>query len=83
MKIKEAILKMLKYRNISQSRMAEKMGYAFPSAIGQMLQRGNVTAKVLARMAEEADFELVLQPKRAAGRRPEGQIVIDAEDEQK
>lgn len=82
MTLKNAILEMLEYRKTSQVVISEKMGYKYPSAIGQMLKRGNVTVSVLSKMADLMDYEVVLQPKRITGKRPEGQIVIDRSEEQ-
>lgn len=76
MTIKEAIKSLLKYKKTTQSALADKMGYASPSGIGQMLQRGNLTVETLIKICDLLDYEVSIQPKRG-GRRPEGQFIID------
>jgi len=80
--IKETIKALLKYKKTTQTALAEKMGYAHPSAIGQILQRGNVTVETLVKICDLLDYEVTIQPKRG-GRRPEGQFIITAKEEEK
>ena len=79
--IKNAIKEIINTNNKSQSWLSEKMGYANPSGIGQMLQRGQITLSTLLRICEVFDYELTIQPKRTAGVRPKGQIIIDSGEE--
>lgn len=81
MTIKEAIKSLLKYKKTTQSALADKMGYASPSGIGQMLQRGNLTVETLVKICDLLDYEVTIQPKRG-GRRPEGQFIIEGSSEE-
>ena len=82
MTIRETIKALLKYKKITQTALAEKMGYASQSGIGQILQRGNMTVETLIKICDLLDYEVTIQPKRA-GRRPEGQFIITLEKEDK
>ena len=74
---KDAIITLLSDNKKSQVWLAEKMGYARPSGVSQMLQRGNITVDTLLRICDLLDYEITIQPKRRVGARPQGQIVID------
>ncbi len=81
MTTKEAIKSLLAYKKTTQTALAEKMGYASPSGIGQMLQRGNLTVETLVKICALLDYEVTIQPKRG-GRRPEGQFIIEGSSEE-
>ncbi len=76
--LNDAIRTLLSDNNKNQGWLAEKMGYAKPSGISQMLMRGNTTVDTLIRICDTMDYEITIQPKRKAGSRPQGQIIIDA-----
>ena len=79
--VSAAIKKLLKENGKSQAWMAERMGYAHQSGMGQMLNRGTgVTVITLCRICDIMGYEVTIQPRRA-GKRPEGQIVIDLDEE--
>jgi transcriptional regulator with XRE-family HTH domain len=80
MTIRETIKTLLKYKKTTQTALAEKMGYANQSGIGQILQRGNMTVETLIRICDSLDYEVTIQPKRG-GRRPEGQFIMTLERE--
>lgn len=77
MNMKDTIKRMLKDNNKSQAWLAEKLNYAGTNAINNKLSRGNMKVSDLYRTCEALDYELTIQPKRRAGARPSGQIVID------
>lgn len=77
---KEAIESLLKENKKTKTWLSEKMGYSFPSAVGQMLTRGNVTVDTLYQICELFDYEITIQPKRRAGARPNGQITIEGKE---
>lgn len=78
MDIKNAIKTLLKDNNKTQTWLADKMGYADPSGIAQTLQRNAITLDTLSRICDIMDYEISIQPKRRAGSRPQGQIVIES-----
>lgn len=77
MQQREAIEELLRQTGKSKGWLAEKMGYARPNAISQMLMRNNITVDTLYKICEILDYEITIQPKRRAGARPNGQIVIE------
>ena len=74
---KKAITALLEDNNKSQAWLAEKLGYAHQSGISRLLERGNLTMDNLLRICESVEYEVTIQPKRRAGSRPQGQLVID------
>lgn len=80
--IKDAILQLLKDNNKSQVWLAEKMEYSSQGGISSMLRRGNLNVETLYRICEFLDYEITIQPKRRAGARPAGQILIEGKGEQ-
>lgn len=83
MKQREAIEQLLQDNNRNKAWLSDKMGYARPNAISQMLMRGNVTVDTLFQICELLDYEITIQPKRRAGSRPNGQIVIEGKERDK
>lgn len=80
---KEAIEKLLKDNNKTKSWLAEKMGYALPTGVTNMLARGNVNLNTLYKICELLDYEITIQPKRKSGVRPNGQIIIEGKEQEK
>lgn len=80
MKLTEAIEKLLKDNNKNKTWLSEKLGYARPNGVSQMLARGNITVDTLFRICESLDYEITIQPSRRAGARPSGQIVIEGKE---
>lgn len=79
---KETIEKLLKDNNKTKSWLAEKLGYALPTGVTNMLARGNITVDTLIKICNLLDYEVSIQPKRRAGSRPQGQIVIERSGEE-
>lgn len=71
-----AIKALIKDNGKSQVWLAEKMGYTHQSAIHNILMRGNLTVDTLYDICELFEYEVTIQPKRRAGARPAGQIVL-------
>lgn len=83
MQQKDAIEKLLKDNNKTKGWLAEKLGYALPTGVYNMLARGNVNLNTLCRICELLDYEITIQPKRKSGPRPSGQIVLEGGKEEK
>lgn len=79
---KETIEKLLKDNNKTKSWLAEKLGYALPTGVTNMLARGNITVDTLIKICDLLDYEVSIQPKRRAGTRPQGQIVIERSEKE-
>lgn len=77
MLIKDAIKTMLKDSNKTQAWLAERLGYTSGNAISNKIQRSDLRLSDLCRMCDELGYEVTVQPRRRAGARPVGQIVID------
>ena len=78
MELKDAMRQLLKDNNKTQTWLAEKMGYSTPSAIAMIVQRNNINLDTLQQICDIMDYEISIQPKRRAGSRPQGQIVIES-----
>lgn len=79
MLIKEAIKILLKDNNKTQTWLSDRMGYNKPTAIANMLSRGNLTLDTLFTICEILGYEVTIQPKHRTGPRPRGQIVLEGE----
>lgn len=77
MKQREVIKQLLKDNNRNQVWLAQQLGYAKSNGISQMLKRGNITVDTLYKICEALDYEITIQPKRRAGKRPQNQLVIE------
>lgn len=77
MKLADAIEQLLKQNAKKKGWMAETLGWSSPSAVGNTLRRGNMTIETLLKLCDALGYEISVQPKRRAGSRPNGQIVID------
>lgn len=82
MKQKEAVEALLKDNKKSKLWLSERMGYSKSTAISNMLARGNMTVDTLYRICELLDYEITIQPKRRAGARPTGQIIIEGKEKE-
>lgn len=80
MKQREAIEKLLKDNNKNKVWLSDSMGYTKSSAISMMLMRGNIMVDTLYQICQLFDYEITIQPKRRAGSRPSGQIVIEGKE---
>lgn len=83
MTVKEAIKTLLKDNKKSHLWLTEKMGYSSPAAISNILKRGNITIETLYKICEIMEYEITIQPKRRAGARPAGQIVMEWKEDDK
>ena len=77
MEFKVAIKKILKDKKITQTALAEKLGYDNQSSVGMPLSNNNITLNLLLDWLEELDYELAVQPKRGAGKRKNGEYLIE------
>jgi DNA-binding Xre family transcriptional regulator len=82
MKQTEVIEQILKDNNKNKSWLSDKMGIG-QTAVSNMLRRGNVTVDTLFQICELFDYEITIQPKRRAGSRPNGQIVVEGKEREK
>lgn len=73
----KAIEKLLKDNGRKKVWLSEQMGYTRSNAISQMLMRGNISVDILYEICEIMGYEISIQPKRRAGARPQGQIIIE------
>lgn len=71
----EAIKTALSDKKVTQSRLAEMMGYASQAAIGNRLN-SNISCELLIQMLDCLNYEVVVQPK-TSGKRKEGAIVLE------
>jgi hypothetical protein len=84
----------MKYRNIGQQKLAEKLGYLLkedvlswkkgsgdPRAISRKLVKNSLGIKTLIKWLAFLDYELVLQPK-ISGTRRDGTIVVTSVEEE-
>lgn len=77
---KEAIEQLLTYKGTTKSDLAKKMGYSKPTAISNMLARGNMTVDTLYQICELFNYEITIQPKGKPGSKPAGQIKIEGKE---
>jgi transcriptional regulator with XRE-family HTH domain len=77
MRFRDAIKKVLKDKKITQTALAEKLGYSHQSAVAMPIMKDNITLSVLLEWLDVLDYELVIKPKKGAGRRKEGEYVIE------
>lgn len=75
--ISEAIRKMLDFRKVSQGILAEKMGYSSQSVIATILSRNDMKMSTFVKIANSLDFEVIIQPKGKAGKKPDGAVVVE------
>ena len=78
MEFKDAMKQLLKDNNKTQTWLSEKMGYTAPAGLARIMASGNPTLENLTKICELLDYEISIQPKRRAGSRPQGQIVIES-----
>ncbi len=79
MKQAEAIEQLLRDNNKNKVWLSEKMGIG-SNAVSNMLRRGNVTVDTLYQICEVLEYEITIQPKRRAGSRPNGQIIVEGKE---
>ena len=80
MNLKDAITQLCKDNGKTKRWLAAQMGYGNPSAISNMLARGNVTLNTLTKICVLFDYEVSIQPRRRSGQRPSGQIVLNGKE---
>lgn len=71
----EAIKTALSDKKVTQSKLAEMMGYASQAAIGNRLN-SNISCELLIQMLDKLGYEVVVQPK-TQGKRKDGAIVLE------
>ena len=79
MKQADAIEQLLRDNNKNKVWLSEGMGIR-SNAVSNMLRRGNVTVDTLYQICELLDYEITIQPKRRAGSRPNGQIIVEGRE---
>lgn len=72
---REAILKALADKKVTQTRLAEKLGYKSQGGIGNLL-KGSISSDNLIKVLDELDYEVVVQPK-TQGKRKDGAMVLE------
>lgn len=77
--INEAISKIMKDKGVTQKAMAESIGKEKPTDVSARLASKNMTFNKAIEMLSVMGYEVTVQPRRA-GKRPEGQIVIERSD---
>ena len=80
MKANEIVKSLIKQSDFTQTTLAKAMGYNNQSSIANRLNKNDMGVSLLAKMLDVLGYDLVIQPKKP-GRRPDGQFVIDAEEE--
>lgn len=83
MQLREAVGKLLDDNNKTKSWLAEKLGYALPTGVTNMLARGNVNLNTLCKICDLLDYEITIQPRRKSGPRPNGQIILEGRKDEK
>lgn len=78
MKATEAIKKIMGDLNISNAKLASRIGCS-NAVIYERLTQKNISIKALDQMLAALDYEIIIQPK-SSGRRPDGCYVIDGDD---
>jgi len=78
MKATEAIKKIMGDLNISNAKLASRLGCS-NAVIYERLTQKNISVKALDQMLAALDYEIIIQPK-SMGRRPDGCYVIDGGD---
>ena len=71
----EAIKAALSDKRVTQTKLAEMMGYATQAAVGNRLN-SKISCDLLIEILEKLDYEVVIQPK-TQGKRKEGSIVLE------
>lgn len=72
----EAIRQAMAERRITQTKLAELIGYKSQSGLASRLSNGNILSETLIEILDKLDYEVVVQPK-TAGKRKEGAIVLE------
>lgn len=80
MKANEIVKSLIKQSDFTQTTLAKAMGYNNQSSIANRLNKNDMGVSLLAKMLDVLGYDLVIQPKKP-GRRPDGQFVIDTEEE--
>ncbi|XCH79044.1 MAG: helix-turn-helix domain-containing protein [Candidatus Dehalobacter alkaniphilus] len=75
MKATEAVKKIMEDSNITNAKLASRIGCS-NAVIYERLTQKNISVNSLDQMLAALDYEIVLQPK-SSGRRPEGCFVVD------
>ena len=81
MNLKDAITQLCSDNNKTKRWLADQMGYHNPSAISNILARGNITLTTLSKICDLFEYEISIQPRRRSGQRPSGQIVLSSKED--
>ena len=77
MTLKECVVSMLKFKNITQTDLTQRLGLKRQSSVANALYRGNMTVETLVKYCAACGYEVAIQPNKLPGSRPKGQFVID------
>lgn len=72
----DAVKKIMKDTNTTQTRLAEIMGYNSQGTIGNALRNNNFSTNVLLNWLDKLGYEVVVQPK-TQGKRKDGAMVLE------
>lgn len=75
MTAKDAIKAAMSDKKVTQTLLAEMMGYSSQGAVGNRLN-SNISCNLLVQMLDKLGYEVVVQPK-TSGKRKEGSIVLE------
>lgn len=79
MKTGEILKAVLKERGITQTQLAEMMGYASQSAVGNKIKLG-CTTNLFVEFMDKLGYEVVVQPK-TQGKRKDGAMLLTNGDD--
>lgn len=80
MKASEIVRTAMTEKGVTQKQLAAAIGAKSQSVIAERLKTNSFTVSNLNSMLAALGYEIVIQPKKP-GRRPDGQFVIDTEEE--
>lgn len=63
MKVKDAIIKILKQEHITQKELSEKLGYARPTSLNTLLNTNNPKTDNLIKIMDALNYDIILKPK--------------------
>ncbi len=63
MKVKDAIIKILKQEHITQKELSDKLGYARPTSLNTLLSTNNPNTDNLIKIMDALGYDIILKPK--------------------
>lgn len=80
MNITKAIRIIIKEKRVTQTKLAEMLGYKSQSGVGMRL-KSDMQMSTVVQMLDVLDYEVIIQPKSTRGKRANGAYVIDNKEE--